>query len=71
LRLVAKAALLLSLLAAAFFTAITAINIHDYHFTDDMPFREGDFRAVMSTRITGLACGLFGLLFYCFYLRRP
>ena len=70
-KLAARALLLLSLLAAVFFAAMTTINIHDYYFTDEMPWREGDFRAAMSTSITGLAFSLCGLLFYFLYLRRP
>lgn len=70
-KLAARALLLLSLLAALFFAVLTAIVIHDYYFTDEMPWREGDFRASISTSITGLAFSLFGLLFYILYLRRP
>jgi len=68
-RLVAKAILVLSLLAIALFGAMAAVSLHDYYIASDLPWREGDFRSVTTTNIAGLAIGLFGLLLYVFRLR--
>ncbi|GAB4362942.1 MAG: hypothetical protein Kow00114_18600 [Kiloniellaceae bacterium] len=59
-RLAAKAVLLLSLLALAFFGAITVVVLHDYYIATDMPWREGDFRQTMTTSLSGLIFSFVG-----------
>lgn len=44
-----KALSIIFAVLAAFFLIVLAINIHDFLFDETLPWKEGDFRAVVLT----------------------
>ena len=65
-----KATLILSLIAGFLFAGMAVLNIHDYYYATDIPWREGDFRRVMSNVGVGLGFSVLCLLLSLTYLRR-
>lgn len=50
-----KALSIIFAVLATFFLIVLAINIHDFLFDETLPWKEGDFRAVVLTCGAGFA----------------